>query len=54
MGLASDVPICDICSRREATSVEGGVYRCEYCQTAHQKLAKLDPRDADPEDDEAA
>lgn len=48
----NDVPFCDVCEKREATSVSGGIYRCEYCEEAHERLAARDPRDADPELDQ--
>ena len=49
-----DIPWCDVCESREAVSLEGGVYRCEPCETRHLSLAARDPRDADPETEEAA
>lgn len=48
-----DIPWCDVCESREATSLEGGVYRCGFCEAKHLRLATHDPRDADP-DEEAA
>lgn len=65
----TDIPYCDICEQREATSCEDGVYRCEYCETAHQRhdaaeealgvaqarshLAVADPDFDEPEPSEA-
>lgn len=47
----NDIPICDVCEKREATSVEDGIYRCEPCETAHQEL---NAREAAADDDEPA
>ncbi len=48
-----DIPWCDVCESRPAVSLEGGVYRCAFCEAKHLNLAAHDPRDADP-DEEAA
>jgi ribosomal protein L37AE/L43A len=36
--MPNDIPICDVCTKREATSIEDGIYRCEECERAHLAL----------------
>ncbi len=36
--MADDLPRCDICEKRDATSIDDGIYRCEQCEVAHERL----------------
>ncbi len=38
--MANDIPACDICVTNDATSREDGIYRCEFCERVHQRLAR--------------